>query len=309
MKAIFCPKYGPPEVLQLKEVEKPVPENNEILVKNYATAVTSSDCIARGYKPIWRLSGILLLYMLGFFKPRKPLMGSMFAGTVESVGKDVKKFKKGDKVFGSKHGSYAQYVCVSEEGRVSLKPSNLTYEEAVAIPYGGLLALHYLRKGKIKKGQKVLIYGASGATGSSAVQLAKYFGTDVTGVCSTTNLELVKSLGADKVLDYTKEDFTLKGGSFDLIFDAVPYFAANRWKIKRRCKKALSANGIYISIDDGLPRSTFKDFIFLKELAESGDLKPVIDKVCQLEEMPQSHRYVEKGHKKGNLVISIKHDE
>jgi len=310
MKAIVCPKYGPPEVLQLKEVEKPFPKNKELLIKIYATSVTSSDCIVRGYKPpIWHPTGILLRLMIGFFKPRKPIIGYIFAGIVESVGKDVKRFKKGDQVFGARSGSYAQYMCVPEDCKILLKPSNLTYEEAAAIPYGGGLALNYLKKGNIQRGQKVLIYGASGAAGSSAVQLAKYFGTNVTGICSTANLELVKSLGADKVIDYTKEDFTKRGELYELIFDAVPYFAANRKKIKLQCKKALSQNGIYISIDDGLPRSSIKDFIFLKELAESGKLKPVIDRICLLEEIPESHRYVEKGRKKGNLIISVKHNE
>lgn len=310
MKAIVYEKYGPPEVLKLKEVEKPVPKDNELLIKIYATTVTSSDCIARDYKPpIWTPMGIILRYMLGFRKPRNPILGYIFAGIVESVGKDVRKFKKGDQIFGVRSGSYAQYLCVPETGRITFKPSNLTYEEIVAIPYGGLLALHYLKKGEIQRCQKVLIYGASGAAGTSAVQLAKYFGAEVTGICSTTNLEMVKSIGADKVIDYTKEDFTKRGEQYDLIFDAVPYFAANRKKIKTQCKKALSPNGTYISIDDGLPKSSFVDFVFLKELAESGKLKPVIDKICLLEDIPESHRYVEKGHKKGNLIISVKHDE
>ena len=310
MKAIVYERYGPPEVLKLKEVEKPVPCDNELLVKIYATTVTSSDCIARDYKPpIWTPMGILLRQMLGFRKPRNPILGYVFAGIVESVGKDVKKFKKGDKVFGVRSSSYAQYLCIPETGRITFKPPNLTYEEIAAIPYGGLLALHYLKKGGIKRNQKVLIYGASGATGSSAIQLAKYFGANVTGICSKANLEMVKSLGADKVIDYTKEGFEKKLEKYDLIFDAVPYFAANRKKIKVQCKKHLSPNGKYISIDDGLPRSSFEDFIFLKELAESKKLKPVIDKICLLEDIPESHRYVEKGHKKGNLIISVKHDE
>jgi len=317
MKAIVCTKYGSPEVLQLKEVEKPIPKNNEILIKIYATTVTSSDCIARGYKlSILHPMGILLGLMLGFKKPRNPILGTVLAGIVESMGKDVKKFKKGDPVFAStaksafkiRFGAYAQYACLPEDWNVVLKPSNVTYEEAATIPYGGWLALYYLKKGNIQSGQKVLIYGASGAVGTSAVQLAKYFGANVTGICSTTNLELVKSLGADKVIDYTKEDFTKSGELYDFIFDAVPAAMANRKRLRLQCKKALTPNGIYISVDDGLPMPHIEDFILLKELLESGKIKPVIDRTYPLEQIPEAHRYVEKGHKKGNIVITVKHN-
>jgi len=318
MKAIVCTRYGPPEVLQLREVKKPIPRSNEILIKIYATTVTSSDCIARSYKPpIWHPMGMLLRIMLGFKKPRNPILGTSLAGIVESVGKNVRRFRKGDQIFAStvksifqvRLGAYAQYVCLPENWRIALKPSNITYEEAAAIPYGGSLALYYLKKGNIQNRKKVLVHGASGAVGTYAVQLAKYFGADVTGVCSTANLELVKSLGADKVIDYTKEDFTEYGELYDLIFDAVPFFVANRKSLKLRCKKVLKPGGKYISVDDGIPRPHIKDFILLKELVETGNIRPVIDRVYSLEQIPEAHRYVEKGHKKGNVVITIKHDD
>ena len=314
MKAIVCTKYGPPEVLQLEEVEKPNPKNNELLIKVFATAVTSSDCIVRGFKlPNWHLMGIMMRLVLGFSKPRNPILGMVLAGEVDSVGKDVKRFKKGDQVFALtvissikiRFGTYAEYTCLPEDGMVALKPSNVTYEEAAAIPYGGWLALSYLKKGNIQSGQKVLVYGASGAIGTTAVQLAKYFGAEVTGICSTTNLELVKSLGADTVIDYTKEDFTKRGEFFDLILDAVPFVMANKKILKSQCKKALNPKGKYISIDEGSPRSHVDDLILLKKLVESGKLKPVIDRSYPLEEMAEAHRYVDKGHKKGNVVITV----
>ena len=316
MKAIVCTKYGPPEVLQLQEVEKPIPKDNELLIKIHATTVTSSDTIVRGYRlPLWHPMGIMMGLMLGFRKPRNPILGLVLAGEVESVGKDVKRFKKGDQVFGStvltafktRMGAYAQYATLPEDWMIVPKPSNATYEEAAAILYGGWLALYFLKKGNIQKGQKVLVYGASGAVGTSAVQLAKYFGANVTGICSTTNLELVKSLGADIVIDYIKEDFTKKGEFYDLILDSVPMAHADRKKIKSQCKKVLTPNGIYTSVDSGSPKSLIKDFIFLKELFEEKKLKPVIDRTYPLEKMAEAHRYVDKGHKKGNVVITVEH--
>ena len=302
MKAIVCIKYGPPEVLQLKEVEKPTPQNDEVRIKICATAVTSSDCIIRGFKvPI--IFWIPMALAVGFPKPRQPILGMVFAGEVESAGKDVKSFKTGDQVFGWDRfvfGTYAEYKCIPEEGMLAIKPSNVNYEGAAAVPYGGLLALPFLRKGNIQSGHKILIYGASGAVGTCAVQLARYYGAEVTGVCSTTNIELVKSLGADKVIDYTKEDFTKRSELYDFIFNAV-----GKRKAKLQCKKALTPNGKHVTVDDGSPKIQIEDLILLKELVEAGKIKPVIDRCYALEQMAEAHRYVDKGHKRGNVVITV----
>jgi NADPH:quinone reductase-like Zn-dependent oxidoreductase len=307
MKAIICTKYGPPEVLQVREVEKPTPGKNEVLIKIVATSVTASDCIIRGFKlplKMW----IPARLALGLIKPRKSILGLVLSGEVEKTGEDVKQFKKGDKVFAHtlfQFGAYAEYISVPETSAIEMMPSNISFEEAAAIPFGGILALYYLKKANIQEGQKVLIYGASGAIGTSATQLAKHFGAEVTGVCSTSNLELVRSLGADLVIDYTKEDFTETGKQYDILFDAVGKKKSSHLQFK----KALTPNGKFISVDDGSPgeQAVCKaNLIILKELTEMGILKPVVDRIYQLDQIVDAHRYVDKGHKKGNVIWKIK---
>jgi NADPH:quinone reductase-like Zn-dependent oxidoreductase len=310
MKAILCTKYGPPEVLKLKEVETPTPKDDEVRIRIHASAVTASDCIIRGFNAppiLWIPMGIAV----GFTRPRQPILGIVFAGELESVGRGVKKFTEGDAVFGwdlfPGFGSYAEYKCLHENGFIVKKPANVSYEEAAAIPYGGLMALPFLKKGNIQDRRKVLIYGASGAIGTIAVQLAKYYGAEVTGVSSAKNLEMVRSLGADKMIDYTKADCTGELEQYDLVLDAVG--KKKRSELKKRSKKALTKNGRYISVDSGFPKQPIEDLILLKELLEAGTLKPVIDRTYPLDQMVEAHRYVDKGHKRGNVIITVAKDQ
>lgn len=302
MKAIICTKYGPPNVLQLQNVEKPKPKKNEVLVKIHATSVSTGDCRIRGFNsPL--LFWIPMRIILGFRKPRKPILGVELSGEIEDIGTDVTQFKKGDQVFALTElnlGGYAEYTCVHESGLIALKPTNVTYEEAAVIPFGGTSALHFLRKGQIKKGQRVLIYGASGSVGTAAIQLAKYFGATVTAICSSSNFELVTALGADNVIDYMKEDFTKQGEHYDIIFDAV-----GKYK-KSLCTDALMPNGKYVSVNGMMAKVSKEDMNLLKQLVETGKLKPVIDRTYRLEEIAEAHIYVEKGHKKGNVSIILK---
>jgi len=333
MKAIVYTEYGPPDVLELKEVEKPAPMDNEILIRNHATTVNIGDIWARNFKeitpsrftmplPLWFPSRMYF----GFTKPRVNILGSEFAGEVEAVGKDVKRFRKGDQIFGyrgQKMGANAEYLCMPEDGLVAIKPANMTYEEAATVPYGALTALSLLRKANIQRGQKVLINGASGSIGSAAVQLAKYFGAEVTGVCGTPRLEFVKILGADTVIDYTREDFTKNGETYDLIFDILGKGSFSS------CQNSLKRNGIYLlasfkikqlfqmlwtSIKPGkkvictLSSDSPEDLALIKKLVEEGKIKSIIDRSYPLEQTAEAHRYVENGHKKANVVITMEHN-
>ncbi len=332
MKAIVYTEYGSPDVLQMKEVAKPTPKDNEILIKIYATSVNYGDLIARNFKAIspseFNMPAILWLparFAFGFTKPKINILGAELAGEVEAVGKDVTRFKKGDAVFGypgQRMGAYAEYLCMPEDGCVTSKPTNMTYEEAAVVPYGAIMALNLLRKANIQPGQKVLINGASGSIGSAAVQIAKHLGAEVTGVCGTPRLEHVKVLGAAHVIDYTQADFTKNGETYNLIFDILGK------SLFSRCQNSLTPNGILLCASFKMPQllqmlwtarfgkqkvicalasGSLEDLISVKALIEAGKIKALIDQRFPLEQVAEAHRYVETGHKKGSVVITVGH--
>ena len=324
MKAIVYTKYGPPNVLQIKELAKPIPKDNEVLIKIQATTVTSGDRRVRSLDmPVG--FGLIARLVFGVLRPRQPILGVELAGEIELIGKDVSKFKVGDQVFaitGASMGCYAQYKCVPQDGAMALKPANLTYDEAAALSFGGTTALDFFRRGKLKSGERVLVNGASGAVGTAAVQLAKHFGADVTGLCSTANLELVKSLGANQVIDYTQEDFTQNGETYDVIVDTAGTapFSRSKVSLKERGRLLLVLSGLpamlqipWVSMTSskkiiaGPATERAEDLRFLAKLAEAREFKPVIDRRYPFEQIAAAHRYVDTGRKKGNVVITFPH--
>ncbi len=327
MKAILHTKYGPPDELQLREVAKPVPGDNEVLIKVHTSSVTSTDCNVRNLTFVTKVFFIPARLMFGVFKPRERILGFDMAGEVEAVGKDVKRFKEGDDVFGAgglAAGAHAEYISMPEDGVLTIKPDNMSWKEAAAVFLGASTALYFIRDlGNVQPGQKILIHGASGGIGTYAVQLAKHFGAEVHGVCSTTNLEMVTSLGADKVIDYTKDDFTKSDETYDLILDAVGKTSFSR------CKHSLKEEGVFLpvvmglteiaqliwtpltggrKVKSGVAKERLEDLEFFKELIETGKLRPVVDRCYPLEQTAEAFRYVEKGHKKGNVVITVTHE-
>lgn len=310
MRAAVCTEYGAPEVLRVQEVATPVPGDRDALIRIRASSVSSSDCFVRsGGRPFPIVLRIAMRLALGVKRPRRPILGLVLAGEVAGTGAAVQRFRIGDRVYAFtefRFGGHAEYACVPETAIIASAPRNATDDEAAAIPYGGLLALHYLRRGGIGSGQQVLVYGASGAVGTMAVQLAKHFGARVTAVSGPANLELVQSLGADSVLDYTKDDAPTSRTSFDLVLDAVGKRKSSR--SKDACRSALAAGGKYVSVDDGAPRQSTRDLDLLTQLVEAGAIRPVVDRRYPLERISEAHRYVELGHAKGTVVVTVDHE-
>jgi NADPH:quinone reductase-like Zn-dependent oxidoreductase len=309
MKAIICTKYGPPEVLQFREFEKPIPRNDEVLIKIYAASVTNSDIFIRSSQVPLRLM-IPMRIMLGLTRPRKKIIGEVFSGEVEFAGSEVRRFRVGDQVYGLTGfslGAYADYKCMKEidsnQGCLAIKPKNISFEEATAAAYGGLLAFQFTMPGTIQKGQKVLVYGASGTTGTFAVQLAKYLGAEVTGVCGTSHLEFVRSLGADRVLDYTKKESIADLEKYDFVLDAVGKRRTS--DLKKACERALEKDGKCASIDDGSLQLRSSRLDQIRELVELGKIKPINERCYPFEQIVEAHRYVETGHKRGNVAITV----
>ena len=326
MKAVVYERYGPPDVLELKEIAKPIPKDNEVLIRTHATTVTSGDCRVRSlHMPVG--FGLIARLVLGVSRPRQPILGSELAGKVESVGKDVTKFKVGDEVFaftGARLGCHAEYKCMPEDGPVVLKPANLTFDEAAAMSSGGTTALDFFRRGKLQSGEKVVVNGASGGVGTAAVQLAKHFGADVTGICSTANIELVRSLGATHVIDYTKQDFTENGVTYDIIVDTAGTapFSRSKDSLKEGGRLLLVLSRLpdilqmpWVSMTSskkviaGPAAWRAEDLRFLAELAQAGAFRPVIDRRYPFEQIAEAHRYVDSGRKKGNVIITLGHDD
>lgn len=330
MKAIVYTEYGSPEVLHTVEIAKPAPKDNEVLIRNYATSVNFGDLMARNFKAITpgKFNMPFFFWLparlaFGLSKPRNPILGSEFAGEVEAIGKAVTRFKPGDPVFGylgPSMGAYAEYCCVPENGTIAIKPAHITYEQAAVVPYGAIMALSLLRKADLQPGQKVLINGASGGIGSAAVQIARHLGAEVSGVCGTPRVDFVKSLGADKVIDYTREDFTQNGETYDLIFDILGKSSFSR------CKKSLKQNGHYLlasfkmkqllqmlwtsrlggqRVICAIAPGSQEDLLSVKELVEAGQIEAIIDRCYPMEQIADAHRYVEAGHKRANVVITL----